>query len=268
MHPAVASFSVALTSAALLASAGKFSQTLQPAAAPMRLAGVLAEISGAAPASASSVYAHNDEQATIYEIDFRSGKTLRSVSLGRPPVIGDFEAIAAQGRTVTLITSAGVIYEANLASRRRATEFGAIDTGIDDACEIEGLAIVDDGYLMSCKRAKRRLVIYRWSPGGGAERVIDMKLKGAVPNADDFRATDLVSDPETETLLVLDSAAGAILEVTMQGEPAGYWRLGGAHPQAEGLALLAGGELLVADEGEAMDGKLRGGVLTLYPPRR
>lgn len=269
MQPAIAALAAIFVAGVSTAetSAAEFVRTLAPAA-QIRLPGALAEVSGLAPAGAASVYAHNDEQATIYEIDIRSGKALRSMSLGRPPLMGDFEAIVAQDGALSLVTSRGEVFSAEAGRRRRSTGYQRIDTGIEKNCEIEGVAASSDGYLLACKHAKRRLVIYEWSEADGARLLIDMKLGDAIPNPENFRATELVRDPETGSLLVLDSAAGAILEVSMKGEPIAYWRLGGDHPQAEGLALLADGRLAVADEGRMGKGSLGGGVLTIYPPRR
>lgn len=250
-------------------SGDKFSQTLRPAAAQKRLTGALAEVSGLAIASETTVYAHNDEQAVIYELDVGSGKVLRTISLGRPAVAGDFEALAANDGALSLITSAGVIYKA-MVEPGRSIPFRTLDTGLGRECEIEGFAPAEgvDVYLVACKRAKGRLVVYKWGPETGAAKLIDLKLDGVVPNPNEFRAGDIVSDKTAGTLLVLDSSAGAILEVSMKGQRLGYWRLGGNHPQAEGLALLKDGKLLVADEGRIGHGSLSGGVLTLYPPRR
>lgn len=266
---AIAAFAAAAVSTAL-AAAGDFSRTLHPAAAQKSLPVSLAEISGLALAGPTSVYAHNDESATIFELDIKSSKILRTFSLGRPPVIGDFEAIAAQDGALSIITSAGVIYEARVDPRRRSQSFSSRATGLGHACEVEGFAPNEagDGFLIACKQAKRRLVVYEWSPDAGATKIINLKLEGVVPNPREFRAADVVFDHSTGTLLVIDSSAGAILEVSMKGEGVGYWRLGGKHPQAEGLALLADGRLLVADEGSVGKGSIAAGVLTLYPPRR
>jgi len=247
----------------------KFSRSLQPAAAPVRLAGSLAEVSGLAPASTNSVYALGDEQALIFELDARSGKVLRKISFGRPPLVGDFEAIAVRNGHVALITSAGVIYEATLDPRRRALDYRTLDTGLGANCEIEAFAPgrTHDAYFIACKRLDARLIVYEWSPGAGAKTIIDRKLGKLVPNPKDFKATDMVADDRAGSLLILDASAGALLEVSMTGEKLSYWRLGGNHPQAEGLALLSDGALLVADEGKIGKGTITGGALTRYPPR-
>lgn len=264
-----AALAAALLASPSACSADEFSATLRPEGPSVALVAALAEISGLAPAGPGRVYAHTDEEATIYELSVATGEIARKVALGRPAAVGDFEAILVRGDRLSLATSAGVVYEADLAQSGRALAFRAYDTGLGEVCEIEGFAPSgDEGYYLACKRKERRLVVHEWTRDDGASVVVDMKLAGAVPNPKDFRAADLVADPKTGTLLVLDSAAGAILEVSLKGEPRGYWRLGGDHPQAEGLAVLEDGRLLVADEGRVGRGKIGAGKLTLYPARR
>ncbi|NWG92769.1 MAG: SdiA-regulated domain-containing protein [Parvularculaceae bacterium] len=260
----------ALAAAIVPADAADVSATLRPEGPPQRLAGALAEISGLAPAGGTHVYAHTDEEAKVFELDVRSGDVVRTFSLGRPAAVGDFEAVVARGGVIALVTSKGVIHEAALSGGARPLAFSAVDTGAGRDCEIEGLAPnpARDGYFLACKRKGRRLVVREWSRKDGLAPAIDMELQGAVPNPKAFRAADIVADQATRSLLVLDSAAGAILEVSLDGEKRGYWRLGGDHPQAEGLALLEDGRLLVADEGKIGEGSLGAGKLTLYPPRR
>ena len=266
MRTTFSHFLAALLGTTALA-AGTPAATLHPLAATP-LPGALTEVSGLAPASATSVYAQNDEQATVHEIDLASGKTLRSMSFGRPPLTGDFEAIIAADGRLALITSGGEAVMADIRERRGRLPFQVVDFGIDKECEVEGLARSENRYFLICKKAKRGLLVYEWSQGEGARKKIDLKLGDLVPNPVDFRATELVHDPETDSLLVLDSAAGAILEVSLHGKPLAYWRLGGDHPQAEGLALLADGRLVIADEGKMGGGSIGAGVLTIYPPRR
>jgi uncharacterized protein YjiK len=250
------------------AAASEPSSILQPLGPARPLDGALVEISGLAPAGGASVYAHTDEAAAIFELDIATGTIVRKFSLGRPAAIGDFEAIVVRGETLALATSDGRILEARLDPRRRALDFRVADTGLGRTCEIEGVAPAraDGAYYLACKRAKARLVVYEWSAKDGARKIIDRPLKGLVPNPKDFRAADIVVDRERQTLLVLDPA-GAILEVALSGGSSRYWTLGGDHRQAEGLALLADGRLIVADEGKIGKGRVGKAALTLYPPR-
>ncbi len=242
-------------------------RTLQPTAR-YRLPGALAEISGLAPATETSVFAHGDEQAVVFQLDLRSGEIIRSISIGRPPITGDFESITAHEGGLFVMTSDGRLYEAQIGAGRWAKRLRTTETGVGSECEVEGIAPAAGGLLIVCKRSKGRLVIKEWSPTGKLRKIVDLKLKSAVPNPKEFKAADLARDPGTGALLVLDSSAGAILEVSASGAAAAYWRLGGAHPQAEGLALMPDGRIVVADEAQTGGGAVTPSTLTVYPPRR
>ncbi len=250
--------------------------TKKPAGA-FKLDKVLNEISGLAPAGPSSVFAHNDEFAIVHEIDLSTGDILRSFALGKPTVAGDFEAIAVSGEFIYLATSGGLIYEARPKKHRERTSYDVYDTGLRGKCEVEGLAVdpVVKGLLLLCKRSSldpenKRLIIYRWS---FAERLtklkpwLDIALSEIVPAgavAPEFRATELTRDAKTGNLFVVDSAAAAILELTPGGKRVGYWMLPKEnHPQAEGLALMKDGAVVIGDEGGSKAGRL-----TVYRPRK
>lgn len=262
---ALPAFLPLLCAAAISAAGEAPAATLQPIGAPKRLGGALGEISGLAAAGPDAVYAHNDETGTIYLVAAKNGRIERRMSIGRGLVAGDFEAVAVRGDGLFLITSKGVVYERETPKGRPAT-FAVRDLSLPKSCEVESLAAFGREFLIACKEAKQRLVVYEWRPPAAkAEKkpLIDVSLTDRVPNPKTFRAADLVYDPRSKTILTLDSSSGAILETTLKGERVGQWLLGGDHPQAEGLALMPDGRLIVADERGA-----RGGTLTVYPPRR
>ena len=70
----------------------------------------LQEISGLAVDSAGRIFAHDDEQAIIYQLDPATHRVVKRFSFGLPAVRGDFEAIAVVGRQLILTTSDGVLY--------------------------------------------------------------------------------------------------------------------------------------------------------------
>lgn len=256
---------------AAIAVQGAGPAPLGPAKAKYRLNGALTEISGFAPAGATSVYAHNDEVAVIYELDIETGAVLHSHALGDPPVAGDFEGIAAFGGFVYLVTSKGLILEARLDRARARSAYNIYDTGVGGDCEVEGIASTGKRgeFYLACKRANggkagKRLIVYKWSY---AERLkplrphIDAPIADLAPGAAEFRAADLARDTRSGNLLIVDSSSAAIIEITPTGAAVGYWRMDAkAHPQAEGLAVMPDGTLLIGDEG-----RIGGGFLTVYP---
>lgn len=246
----------------------KFAHRLHPVAEPIKLDTALTEVSGLADAGGGRLFAHNDEHAVVYELDLRSGRILRKLSYGAPPVAGDFEAIVAHDEKISLLTSEGLIYSASVDADRNVTRTEVVDTKLGATCELESLAKGAAGeFFLACKEAKKRLVVYRWSAAAGPHLLFRKKLTALTPNPKGFRATDMIFDKSTKTFLILDSSVGALLEVTLSGKSAGYWRLGGRHQQAEGLALLSTGEIIVADEGKEGKGHSKRGYLTIYPPR-
>lgn len=237
----------------------------------------LAEISGLAPASATTVFAHNDEYAIIHELDIATGAIVRSFALGKPTIAGDFEAIGVAGQYVYLITSDGKLYEAPIKKHRERARFTVYDTGLADVCEIEGMAVDPHAevFLLLCKNAaldkkNNRLTIYRWTIANRLEEQkpwLQIPLAEVIPEGSkrkNFKASELQRDPKTGNLLILDANAGAILEITAQGGPVAYRALAPhTHSQAEGLALMPGGAIIVGDESR---GNARG-RLTVYRPK-
>jgi uncharacterized protein YjiK len=235
----------------------------------------LAEISGLATAGPTSVFAHNDEHAIIHELDVTNGTIIRSFALGRPTIAGDFEAIVARGEFIYLVTSDGLLHEAPIKKHRERARYVVYDTGLGDTCEIEGMALDGSGaFLFQCKNStldkeNRRLTIYRWRLEDRFRETspwLEVPLADIIPDKDkrqNFKASELQRAPRSGNLLVLDANAGAVIEITPQGAPVGYRLLARrTHPQAEGLALMPDGSLIVGDETRGVAGRL-----SIYRPR-
>lgn len=264
---------LAATACVLLAAASAPPTAAAPSHA-FKLDPKLKEVSGLAPASATSVFAHDDEYAIVHEVDLATGAILRSFAFGKPTIAGDFEAIVKIDNAVWLVLSDGRLYEGQIAAHRKRTRFNTYDTGVGEFCEVEGLAASGDGdrlYLL-CKNYRaekmRDLRIYEWSRTERAatpKTAVDAPLASLVPAGaeKEFRPSELVLDPRTGNFLILN-ASGGVLEITGTGAFVRYRPLDRAqHPQPEGLALMPNGRLVVADEG----GK-RAGTLAIYDWRR
>ena len=241
----------------------------------IKLDKTLKEISGLATAGPNSVFAHNDEHAIIHEIDVRTGAVIRSFALGKPTVAGDFEAVAVRGDMIYLATSGGLLYEARIKKHRERTSYNVFDTGLGGVCEVEGLAFDSEAnaFLLLCKRAaldpeRKRLIIYRWTFTDRLAKPrpwLDLSWSDLLPahaRSHEVRASELARDPKSGNLFIVDSNAAAIIEITPQGKAAGYRALAKeSHPQAEGLALMSDGSIVVGDEGRGKAGRL-----TVYGP--
>lgn len=244
------------------------------AAAPTqqwRLPDRLHEISGLAVAPDGRLFGHDDEAAWIYEIDVAAGRIIKAFAVGAPIATGDFEglAIAPDGR-FWLTTSRGRLYSFRETSNGAAARFDSFDTSLDDICEIEGLAYsaAEESLILACKQniahdMRATISLYAWRPGGDGEpyawRTWQERALAEAAGVDRFQPSSLDIDAEGRMILV-SARDGALAEFTAEGTLASARALGGGHPQAEGVAVLAGGDLVVADEG----GSGRA-LLSIYP---
>ena len=236
----------------------------------------LTEISGLAVASENSVYAHDDEHGIVYEVSLETRKILAAFALGTPTVAADFEGIAAFDRRIYLITSKGTIYEAPIGEHRTRVRFNTYDTGVGEFCEIEGLTAgpQPSEFLVVCKTPKNsalenRLLIYKWNL---EERLpveepwIDLPFSDFLtireraafrPSAIEWRASDgtiMVLSARNQLLVQLSRDRAFVSKASIEAT---------RHRQAEGLAAMSSGALIIADEGTLrLPGKI-----SIYSPK-
>ncbi len=235
----------------------------------------LREISGLAVDSAGRIFAHDDEQAIIYQLDPATHRVVKRFSFGLPAVRGDFEAIAVVGRQVILTTSNGVLYAGREGRDGESVPYVTQSTGIGRACEVEGMSYEAPGHalLFACKEPRTpalvgHLAVLRWSLDRKALdprpwifvrlSAITGELKGQ-----GFHPSELLRVPGNGHYLVLSGREHAIAEITSAGNVVAVARLRRAdHRQAEGLAFAPDGSLLISDEGAG-----RRGAVTVYRRR-
>jgi hypothetical protein len=229
----------------------------------------LSEVSGLAPAGSDSVFAHNDEAAVVHEVRIADGSIIRSFALGRPAAVGDFEGVVLADGELYLTTSAGRLYRVRPAADREHASFASYDSGLAGVCDVEGVSASGrpGGFLFLCKqslkaRRSQRLQIYEWSLAAKAPArlAVDIPFADLLPAGAKgrFLPSDLVRDARTGDLFILN-VRGGILHLTAGGERVAFRALDRRrHMQPEGLAILADGRILIADEGKS------GGTLSIY----
>lgn len=234
-----------------------------------KLPPLLAEISGLASTAGGRLFAHNDEAGIIFELDFANGTIVKAFALGDKTVKDDFEGIAIAGNVFYLITSDGTLYEAPEGENGRRVLFNTYGTGIGKRCEIEGLAFdqENDDLVILCKRAlspalKGKIVIFRWNtirkeaPGAPALAIAfdDIpELSGQPP----IRPTGIEIDPATGQYIIVAARNHLVFEMSTGGKVTAVHHLSpDLHPQAEGITVIKGGGLVIADEGGAGPGSL------------
>lgn len=235
----------------------------------------LQEISGLAAVGNEIVYAHNDEHGIVYKVDLNAGDITAAFALGEPTVSGDFEGIAVRNGRVYLITSKGYLYEAPLGEHRDRVVFNLYNTGLAEVCEVEGLAIADThagDFFIACKTGlteatKDRLVVFRWHlskrlPVG--DPVIDIAFKEFLTEKQRKKfAPSAIDLRDNGDVVILSARNGLIVEIPQAtGTPSVSHLDEVRHVQAEGLAIMKNGSIVIADEGGSQKKR---GAITVYP---
>lgn len=231
----------------------------------------LTEISGLAVAGPNSLFAHDDEQGAVSEIDVANGQVLRSFSFGGR---GDYEGIAARDGRIFVITSEGMLHSFAAAANGATVTPETSDTGAGEQCEIEGLSLSPrpNQLLILCKeiegRGNRgRLLVLAWDVAARrlAERpFIDADLSDALgENRRGFAPSSIDWDSSRRRIVIVSARNRLLLQLDESGRIVGQRTLDQArHPQAEGVAVMPNGALAVADEAGDSGGP---GRLTVYP---
>ena len=250
----------------------------------VQLPAELREISGLATAPDGRVFAHGDEDATIYQIDPRAGTVTKRFTLaptgedpdlGKKPadgrLTGDFEDLAIVGDRFFLVTSKGVLVEFAEGEDGASVPYTAHPTALEDTCEVEGMDHdpAGDSLLLLCKtmRAKaerRQVAVFGWSPSA---RRLSEAPRWTVPwsglervtGGRGFNGSGLALAPDGESAVLIAGPQQLFAEVAADGRPLAGGALDGqVHPQPEGIAFLPDGTLLVSSEGGKGEASLSG----------
>ena len=218
------------------------------------------------------LFGHGDEHGIIYEIDHGGGRFVKAFALGEATVRDDFEGIANVGDRFYLVASTGRLYESFEGADGERVLYNTYGTGVGRDCDVEGLAFepTDRSLLLLCKnpRPDGFIRIHRWSLEHRVESenspllISVATLADGLPG-DSFHPSGIEWHPDTGHYFIVAAPESALAEITPTGEVISVRHLPGRrHRQPEGIALVAGGVLALADEG----GRGRA-PLTLYRPR-
>ncbi len=244
----------------------------------------LEEISGLAFSPDGRLFAHGDQDATIWQLDATGGKVIKTFGLaptGHEPdmgkkakkneVAGDFEDIQIVGDRFFLISSTGTLLEFKEGGDGSHVPYTARETGLGAFCEIEGMTY-DPGsraLLILCKHPHRKewkdqVVISAWyldrnvlseSP---LIRVDYAKLAGQT-HAPLFHGSAMALSPDHNSLVLIAGPQKTFAELALDGTILSAGMLDAAsHKQPEGIAFAPDGTLLISDEGAGKRATLSG----------
>ena len=230
----------------------------------------LDEISGISLTPDGRLLAQGDERAQISEIDFRRGVVTKQFVVGAPVIRADLEGIAVANDVMFLLGSNGILYEFREGGNGERVNYTSIDTHLGKECEFEGLAYDStlSSLLLACKnvdikRAKDKMVVYRWKLHGGGSRLSRLEVPLApileAINEKDFHPSDITVDPFTGNYVLIAGIEEAMVQITRDGQFVSAHKLRGNHHQPESIAITRDSILIIGDEATRQPA-----VLTLY----
>jgi len=242
----------------------------------------LKEISGLALDPEGRLFAHDDEASVVYQLDYRTGRIIKAFALGSPPLRGDFEGIAWVDGRVYLATSDGDLLVADEGPDGAFLPYERYVTGLGKRCEVEGLYHDAAARLLrlACKTVREpgtrnRTLVLAWSletASPAPEHDVELlwpSSDGAGPAADHLigdgrgtrrrlRLSGLTRSAANGNFVAVAARQHALVEFRPDGTLMRAFQIPNAHhhPQMEGVAITATGDLIIADEGGKQRGRL------------
>lgn len=225
----------------------------------------LNEISGLSVIDSTRIVAIQDEKGIIYVLNARTGEVVHELRFGDD---ADYEGIERAGDILFVLRSDGDLFAVNMSNldSKKRGKARRIRTRLSARYDTEGLAYdaQSNRLLIACKeyagkglKKKRSIFAFDLASekvGSEPEYVISIEqIERAVPDGNisfaRFKPSALALHPETGHLFLLSSRDGLLLELDRSGRVLGTGKLPrSVARQPEGIAILPGGDLLIASE--------------------
>lgn len=229
----------------------------------IKLAGELLEISGITFTKDDRLFAHGDEDADIFEVDYNTGKVIKNFQLGDILAVkGDFEDIASVNEKFYLVESKGKLYEFNEGENGKSVEYETYKTPLNAKYDVEGLCFDSEtvSLLLACKEfggegIGKDKAVYSFSL---ANKELNEKPRFVIPQKDiknntaegKFNPSGIARNPVSGTFFIIAARGNTILELSAGGDVLNQKNLPEKiHPQAEGIAFKKDGTLYISNEG-------------------
>jgi uncharacterized protein YjiK len=223
----------------------------------------LAEVSGLALDRADRLFAHDDENGHVFEIDYRRGLLVKEFLVGPRGLLADFEGLTIVGGVFYMFTSDGRIFTFREGGPGARVSYAVHDTHLGRECEFEGITYdaTIRSLVMACKHVgikhlHNHLVIYRWKlERGQGDRLSRIAIPEAqVIGANDwkkFEPSDITVDPATGNYVIIASRQKGLVELTPAGAVVRSEPLPEGPLMAEGVAITRDRLLIISAEATA-----------------
>jgi uncharacterized protein YjiK len=223
----------------------------------------LNEISGIAATKDGRLFAHNDEEGFIYQLDPKSGRVMKYFFLGKEKVLNDFEGLAIEGVNFYLIASNGDLYSFFEQPDGQYSSYKKTNIGIDPSYNLEGLCY-DPGtfsLLITCKENTgteypNSKVVFSYSL---SQKKINPEPRFIISidelynrfRITDFSPSSIERHPIKDTFFILSSKEKAMIEVAKDGKILSGIKLSKkTHKKPESITFDINNNILIGDEGK------------------
>jgi uncharacterized protein YjiK len=223
----------------------------------------LMEISGITFTNDDRLFAHCDEDADVFEVDYNTGKVIKNFQLGDLIAVkGDFEDIASVNEKFYLVESKGKLYEFNEGENGKSVEFKTYSTMLSAKYDVEGLCFDSEtmSLLLACKEfggdgIGKDKAVYSFSL---VKKELNEKPRFVISQKDiksntaegKFNPSGIARNPVSGTFFIIAARGNTILELSPAGDVLNQKNLPEKiHPQAEGIAFKKDGTLYISNEG-------------------
>jgi hypothetical protein len=231
----------------------------------------LRELSGFATDAKGRLFAHDDENAVVHELDYAQGRIVKSFAFGNPPLRGDFEGLTLIDDRFCLTDSNGTLICGNEGAAGAHVAFERIETGAGKLCEIEGVEYAADADLLyfACKTARvpdleNHIAVIAWSLTERAQvparsLKFDLEQFADLPGDGRLRPSDVTLTPDGRSLVLSAAKRRALITLARDGSTASAVQLPDSKDlkQIEAVAFGSGDALLVGSEGKKKQGQGR-----------
>jgi uncharacterized protein YjiK len=245
-----------------------------------RLPKRLSEASGLAMSDDGRLFCHDDESATVYQVDYANGKIVKQFSLGSGFLKGDFEGIAIKKDTLYMVESNGNIFAFREGENNSRVKFQMYRTSLSHKNDVEGLEYdpETDCLLLACKGEPSLTSGKKKHHGYKAVYAFSLKtykllekprflipLDAVTKSARNgqFNPSGIARHPKSGTYFIITADGESIIELSRDGKILAQQEISKkANSQPEGIAFAPDLSMILCNDGQGGSG-----TLTVYPPK-